>query len=30
MDKSILKEIGFTDYEGDIYLTLLRHGQISA
>ena len=30
MNKDILKEIGLTEYEAEIYLTLLRHGQISA
>ena len=30
MDKSILKEIGLTDYESDLYVALLEHGQISA
>ena len=30
MNKEILEEIGLTDYESKIYLTLLTHGQISA
>jgi sugar-specific transcriptional regulator TrmB len=30
MDKEILKQIGLTDYEVEIYLALLTHGQISA
>ena len=30
MDKEIFKEIGMTDYETEIYLSLLEHGQISA
>ncbi len=30
IDKEILKQIGLTDYEVEIYLTLLSHGQISA
>lgn len=30
MNKEILKEIGLTDYEADIYLALLANGQISA
>lgn len=30
MNKDILKQIGLTDYEVDIYLSLLAHGQISA
>jgi sugar-specific transcriptional regulator TrmB len=30
MNKEILKEIGLTDNEVEIYITLLKHGQISA
>ena len=30
MDKSILKEIGLTDYEAETYLALLANGQMSA
>ena len=30
MNKDILKEIGLTDYEAEIYMTLLQYGQISA
>lgn len=30
MNKDILKEIGLTEYETEVYLALLRHGQISA
>ena len=30
MNKQILKEIGLTDYESEIYVTLLQQGQISA
>ncbi|MBI3334327.1 winged helix-turn-helix transcriptional regulator [Candidatus Pacearchaeota archaeon] len=30
MDKKVLKEIGLTDYESEIYLTLLQYGSLSA
>ncbi|MDP2924851.1 MAG: helix-turn-helix domain-containing protein [Nanoarchaeota archaeon] len=30
MNKDILKQIGLTDYETEVYLALLTHGQISA
>lgn len=30
MDKSILREAGFTEYETEIYLALLQYGQLSA
>lgn len=30
MNKSVLKEIGMTDYESEVYLALLENGQISA
>ena len=30
MNKDILKQIGLTDYETDVYLGLLTHGQMSA
>jgi len=30
MDKNILRDVGLTDYEAEIYLALITHGQISA
>src|SRR3989344_8930813 len=30
MDKEVLTQIGLTDYEAEVYLTLLANGQISA
>src|SRR3989344_3982433 len=30
MNKDILKQIGLTDYEAEVYLTLLANGQLSA
>lgn len=30
MDKSILREAGFTEYEIEVYLGLLQHGQLTA
>ena len=30
INQGILKEIGLTDYDVDVYLGLLAHGQISA
>ncbi len=30
MDKGVLKDIGLTEYEAEVYLALLTHGQMSA
>jgi len=30
MDKNLFRELGFTEHEGDIYLTLLQHGSLTA